>query len=730
MQNHKILVGIRRLKMEARECTILSGCLAQPGAQYVVPVYQRNYTWDNKNVMQLLQDIYSLLEKTVKEKDKNVYHFIGSIVNLRRGEGMFFEREIIDGQQRLTTIFLILYVLRDIAIKQGNIEIENSLRNYLENLTATGQNERYRNKLKPNLTDDGVLQKIIDQRTVLLKSSKSSVWMNYKTIKLELSQWISEGYSLTEIIEAIDHIIIVFVSISDVKSAQQTFESINSTGEPLKASDLVRNYVLMNFNDDDQTRYYKKYWLELEQNIIPDQESFTRKQISKKTEEFLRFYLSLKKHKMIALASVYEEFKTYWESIDDKENEEKIEELCLFSSYYYNLHWKDINNFPDYMRKSLLLFRQIASTMCVPFLLGLWDLFYNQKIDEFALDKGIRLIDIYILRRAMADKDTSPITSMFPALFNRCVEKCEKIGYENFIEVLKYFLCDVNVNNAMSMPNEETIRMAMLTNNAYSLAVTKIFFSVIETEQNWNGIENAKEDNEPNPIALDIKPLTIEHIMPQESTFYWSSRIGDVPQTMYSQIVNLIGNLTLADRKTNSKMNNRDFEYKKEAIAEVGRLNINRDIINSPEWTIDQIKERTLWMIQMFNIKFPYFSSSLKFEESQEFEIFISDEDTIASATLFSSGKVVVHKGARIKNNVRATLKAKALRDDYVNRGWLEYDNETKTYVTQKDVDFMSLSTATSFVYGGCNDGWLIWKDEQGAKINDTLRHRIEQSTK
>lgn len=715
--------------MEARECCILSGCLAQPGPQYVVPVYQRNYTWDTKNVFQLLNDIHSLLEDVVRNKNKDAYHFIGSIVNLRRGDGIFYEREIIDGQQRLTTIFLILYALRDLAIKQGDTATENSLRNYLENLTAVRQNERYHNKLKPNLTDDGVLQKIIDQRTSLLKNSKSSVWTNYKTIKLELAQWISEGFSIPEIIEAIDHIIIVYVSISDVKSAQQTFESINSTGEPLKASDLIRNYVLMNFSDDDQTKFYKKYWLEIEKNIVPDQEMLTRKQISKKTEEFFRYYLSVKKHKMISISAIYEEFKMYWEGEEEVDKECLVEELCLFSSYYYSLRWKDISEFPEYMRKSLIIFRQIESTSCMPFLLGLWDLYYNQKIDEFSLDKGIRLINIYIIRRAMADKDTSSITNMFPGLFNRCVEKCEKSGYDNFIEVLKYFLCDANVNNAMAMPNDDAIRTAMLTNNAYVLAVTKIFFSVLESEQNWSGIDNVKEDNDNNPIAVDIKALTIEHIMPQESTSYWLDRIGDIPVSMYPQVVNMIGNLTLADRKTNSKMNNRDFEYKKKAIAEVGRLNINRDIINAPDWTIENIKERTLLLIQMFNIKFPYFTSTINFVGVQQYEIFLSNGDTLVSATMYANGKVVVHKGARIKSSARITLRSGTVREEYLQRGWLTFDEDTKTYITQRDLDFMSLSTATMFVYGGCNDGWTLWKDESGKIINETLRYKIEKQT-
>lgn len=129
---------------------------------------------------------------------------------------------------------------------------------------------------------------------------------------------------------------------------------------------------------------------------------------------------------MISISAIYEEFKMYWEGEEEVDKECLVEELCLFSSYYYSLRWKDISEFPEYMRKSLIIFRQIESTSCMPFLLGLWDLYYNQKIDEFSLDKGIRLINIYIIRRAMADKDTSSITNMFPGLFNRCVEKCEK----------------------------------------------------------------------------------------------------------------------------------------------------------------------------------------------------------------------------------------------------------------------------------------------------------------
>lgn len=199
---------------------------------------------------------------------------------------------------------------------------------------------------------------------------------------------------------------------------------------------------------------------------------------------------------------------------------------------------------------------------------------------------------------------------------------------------------------------------------------------------------------------------------------------------MYPQIVNMIGNLTLADRRTNSRMNNRDFEYKKQAIADVGRLNINRDIIASPDWTIEEIKKRTQWMIQMFNIKFPYFTSSLNFDGVQQYEIFISNGDTLASATLFSTGKVVLHKGARIKNTVRVTLRSESVRDEYISRGFVVYDEETRTYITQKDLDFMSLSTATNFVYGGCNDGWLLWKDESGKIINDTLRYKIEKATR
>lgn len=718
--------------MEARECRILTDCLSIPGPQFVVPVYQRNYTWDSKNVLKLMEDIYSLMIQVKREHKKDAYHFIGSIVNLRRGDGSFYEREIIDGQQRLTTIFLILYALRDIAIKQENKDVENSLRNYLENIAATGQNEKYHNKLKPNLTDDGVLQKIIDQRIALLKNSKSAIYSNYKTIISELNGWIAEGYTVADIIDAIDHIMIVWVSISDVKSAQQTFESINSTGEPLKASDLIRNYVLMNFSDEEQTKYYKKYWLAIENNIVPNQEQVNRKQVSKKVEEFFRFFLSLKKRKMIPISTVYEEFKVYWEQeIENEQTKESIlEEIALFSQYFFNLYWKELNEFPDYMQKSLELLRQTGSTMIVPMVLGIWDLYYNQLIDEYALDRGIRLVCIYLIRRAMADKDTSPITNIFSPIFNKVKDNCEKRGYDQFIEVLKYYLSNANENNSMAMPNDDAIMLAMKTNNSYVLAVTKIFFSIIESEQNWNGIEQVREDNEKNPIMVDLTHLTIEHIMPQEPTQFWIDRIGDMSPNQYSQLVNTIGNLTLADRKTNSKMNNRDFDYKKKAIEDVGRLNINREIINAKEWNNLMIKERTEKLAKMFNIKFPYFSSCLQLDGAKQYEIYLNIDDIKATASIYMSGKTVVHMGSVIKENARAMLQVKNRRIEMMNRGDLSYDSNTKLFTVRKDISFLSLTEATKFIYGGCNDGWLLWTTKDGECLNDTIRYKIEKLMK
>ena len=231
------------------------------GVQYVIPVYQRNYTWRKKHVNKLIQDINDLLT------GKTQSHFIGSIVYVITRE-VFNQREwsIVDGQQRLTTIFLLLYAIRDILEKRGDTQKAKALRSqYLENVNAEGD---YKLRLKPLVNNDFEFKKIVDKDVDHLDKS-SLIFQNYNLLFKQVETWLKD-YSIEDIIKAVDKLYVVYIQLDKDDNAQQIFESINSTGETLKASDLIRNYILMNKIDQVQTKYFTNYWKVIENNLEND----------------------------------------------------------------------------------------------------------------------------------------------------------------------------------------------------------------------------------------------------------------------------------------------------------------------------------------------------------------------------------------------------------------------------------------------------------------------------
>lgn len=222
------------------------------GTQFVIPAYQRNYTWTaQKEVKQLLEDIQVVL------RGKRNKHFIGIMIYLEKAlTPLLHERSIIDGQQRLTTIFLILYAIKELMLDKGMEQDAKDLENqYLINPF----NENIRYKLKPLVSDDVVYQQIVNREFNDIVDKKSNVYLNFKYIKDVLNSLLP-SFSINEILEAMDKLYIVCVPVGQDDYPQKIFESINATGAKLTASDLIRNYMLMPISSDLQDKYYEKNW--------------------------------------------------------------------------------------------------------------------------------------------------------------------------------------------------------------------------------------------------------------------------------------------------------------------------------------------------------------------------------------------------------------------------------------------------------------------------------------
>lgn len=274
--------------MEVNKASVLSQFIAaNGGTQFVIPTYQRNYVWESKQIKQLLNDIKKLIKT---EKNEKNYHYIGSIVYINTSSvGMYYEKTIIDGQQRLTTIFLILQTLKIIASSKGDLTKASNINTmYLENNAFVDDNFKYR--LKPLISDDKVYELIAKNNlSELDKYKESNVYKAFSTIHKEIKNWLNEEINIDEIIEAIDKLKIVWIQLEKDENPQQVFESINSTGVNLTSADLIRNYILMNKDNETQTYLYENYWIPIENNYVK----------TSKLSEFFRFYCAIKQKSII-----------------------------------------------------------------------------------------------------------------------------------------------------------------------------------------------------------------------------------------------------------------------------------------------------------------------------------------------------------------------------------------------------------------------------------------------
>lgn len=659
------------------------------GSQYIIPVYQRNYTWKkNKQVKQLLSDIENILRGETKK------HFIGTIVyNIVNTNFMVREREVVDGQQRLITMFLISYALRNIARDRNESDIETALTNsYLEN---PGEN-RYKYRLQPSVSDDDAYS-YITKDMVSAYSGDSIVMENYKYIYDKLNEFV-EKYSLMDVINAVRMLYIVRIELDPDDDAQQIFESINSTGEKLTAADLIRNYILMRRTNQEQEDIYKKYWLNLEM-ILPD---------SKKLAEYIRFYLAVKTYTLTTEKDLYDAFKEYWKSKNGFSNYESIlTDMVNFARHYNRLY---LENSVDELGESISDYRRLQSYMPAPFTMSILEhLRLNHITNQQAIDVLV-MLNTYLIRRYINGQDTSAISRFFPSYLKKVESQLLVYGnYSKYTEICIYFLVNENMGKSAFMPDDIQIRSYLETANAYMLSNIRIVLDKIECYK--------------NPAPVDLSALSIEHIMPQTQSEYWAN-VSGMDIDAYTKTVNLIGNLTLASKSDNSKMSNRNFDDKKKILYSTKHLKLNEEIINKQNWTVDDIYLRTQRLIDKIIEIYPYKKSNYQIvglDNSRN--ITLEAKGIVAFGYLNEDNTLTVYADSQIKYNILPISNSlKEMRDDLLQRDIVEFKNGQ--YIFVQSYTFNSPSAATDFILGGSNNGWQYWKDNNDIIIGDSLRNR------
>lgn len=659
------------------------------GSQYVIPVYQRNYTWrKNKQVKQILADIARILRGETKK------HFIGTIVyNIVKTDFMVREREVVDGQQRLITMFLIAYALRNIAKAQWEEEIAQVITsNYLENNTT----DKYKYRLQPSVSDDEAYS-YIAKGIIEDYDGKSLVMDNYNYLYSNL-QAFSKEYSLMAVINAVREIYIVRIELESDDDAQQIFESINSTGEKLTAADLIRNYIMMRRTNDEQETIYEKYWLKLEK-IFPE---------SKKLAEYIRFYLASKMYTLITEKDLYQVFKEYWRN-QDGENKylDILGEVLHYAQHFERLYLSDK---ADPLGEELHDFRKLQSFMPAPFSIRLLEHLRVGDITQDQAKHTLKILNTYLIRRYLNGQDTSAISRFFPGYLKNVKAQIEINGnFDRYVDICIYFLVNDNKANSKFMPDDTQLRSYLETANAYTLSNIRWVLDKIESHN--------------NPAPVDLSALNIEHVMPQTQNEYWAG-ISGLDEDEYTKVVNRLGNLTLASSSDNSKMGNKDFVEKKKILETTKHINLNASIIAKDRWTVADIEARCQTLVDKIIEIFPYEKSTYEVvgKDSKRY-ITLEAKGIVAMGYLNEDESLTVYADSQVYFNTEPSSDSlKEMRDDFLEKEIvIKKDSE---YVFAQSITFGSPSAATDFVLGGSNNGWNYWKDSTGQTINDSLRKK------
>lgn len=678
--------------------------LQSQGSQFVIPVYQRNYTWTTgKEVKQYFEDLKAVLSGQYTK------HFMGIMIYLDTPIS-FSSREfsVIDGQQRLTTTFLLLYAVKEIMVSKGMTQEANALNNqYLTNPYAV---DKLKYKLKPLVADDEVYQKIVTGDIAGITETKSNVYKNYIWLKENIEKLLGQ-FSLNDILMAMNKLYIVCVPISQDDYPQKIFESINATGAKLTASDLIRNFMLMPILSDKQEECYAKYWKRLEELLTSD---------SKKLEAFFRLYLAAKNRTLPNKTAVYNIFVDWFNKNKDILGIEGIfKDIVKYAEYYYTIYKQDIKSIDKKIRDSVREFRYILSEMPAPLFMELYSLTQKGLVTLEQFNTIMSMTNTYLIRRALCGLDTSDITRLFPSLLNDIVNECNK-DYSKLIDSFKRNLVNKNKGNSMEMPDDVKLYNSVINANMYNLRITvRMFFDKLELSN--------------NPAPVDLSALSIEHLMPQTPTQEWYEALG-VDEETYQRNLHRLGNLTLATKPDNSKMSNKVWQYKNEVLASTSHLKINEAILKKDKWTINDIDERTVALIQKIKELYPYFE--LAGDAVVKYPIYIDASDILATGKFYEDdGSVEIDEGSILNTkfeNASAYPDIEDMRQELLSDGVIG-ETETglcflKNYIVYPhSANSTALSATASLLLHGSRNGWDCWLLESGKpiKTNKALKKKF-----
>lgn len=548
--------------MKASENNILR-FIGGPDKNFIIPVYQRPYSWKRENCVQLMKDLRDVYIRGYEA------HFFGAIVYVSQNNGSCDEYTIIDGQQRITTVSLLLLAIRNYILANPEITIPTINPSKIKNAYLTDEYADNAKKLKLKLVqgDDAAYDALLNGNSPV---EDTSVTANYNYFYSEISKLSID--ELKGLYDAVTKLDIVGISLQPQNGddPQLIFESLNSTGLDLEPADKIRNYVLMGLRAVQQEDFYRRYWEPLEGLV-------TRNGMNK----FIRYYLAVKNRKLFNEGKLYFEFKYYHES--SKMAIETILQDMLEYASYYNVISNERGKKAKYT-DVLERINRLDMKTCIPLMMDLFKAFHDGDITEDELCDSLIIIENYIVRREICELPTNALNKVFVQLgaeIERDIDADNISYFDAFChEILKR-------TGKSRFPNNHDFEDRFQTYDLYH-AKPAMKKYILERLENHNNREKVAVE-----ALISSGTLTIEHIMPQSLTDEWKSELGENWELTHSKFVDTIGNLTLT--AYNSDYSNSPFQVKKTMAGKgfsSSKLSLNDYVKTCDFWRETQIIER------------------------------------------------------------------------------------------------------------------------------------------
>ena len=650
---------------------------------FAIPVYQRDYNWQEKHCKQLFEDILNV------GKDIDITsHFIGSIVYIHEGVYGIGEKEfyVIDGQQRMITITLLHIALYH-RLKESKEEYADEL--YELYLVNKFSKRDIKLKLLPPEENLNILNKILEENWEELEEYQDrNIVKNYKFFKEIISNYSNE--EIEYLLAGLDKVIYVDIALEkDKDDPQRIFESLNSTGLDLSQGDLIRNYILMDLEREKQNLVYKNLWLPIENNC----KISLGNEIKNYVSDFIRDYLTLKNGKIPSKPKVFEEFKEFY----NKNNDEQLEDIKNFSEEYSHIIKPNTEKDKE-IRKELENLKVLDQTVINTFLIGILRDYRENKIIKNEILEILKLLQSYIWRRFITEKPSNALNKIFQGMYFR-ISKDQKY-YKSLEESL--------LNQ--DFPTDDELKEALKTKNVYK-DKEKLRYVFKELE-NYNHNELIDFENE---------KITIEHIFPQKPNKSWKEKYSDYELEEMKTFKDTISNLTLTG--SNANLGNKSFlEKRNDDIHgyKNSKLYLNKYLGKLNEWNLSAMEGR-------FEKLFKNIVKIWKRPESSEDKDIEKVTFVLKGAASSGTGKLLAYekfeilKGSIIvkgnKGNENVEKRNKRIIEELIENNLVEKDGNK--YILKENYKVSSPSAAASLILGRNANGWKEWKTFDGKLLNE-----------